>query len=58
LSAAMVKDKVADICRTGATRVISSDCGCLMNITGAVQKQGGRVKGQYIAEFLWERINA
>jgi L-lactate dehydrogenase complex protein LldE len=58
LSAAMVKDKVADICRTGATRVISSDCGCLMNITGSMQKQGHRVKGQHLAEFLWERINA
>jgi L-lactate dehydrogenase complex protein LldE len=58
LSAAMVKDKVADICRTGATRVISSDCGCLMNITGASRKQGYRVKGQHIAELLWERINA
>jgi L-lactate dehydrogenase complex protein LldE len=58
LSGAMVKDKVADIRQTGASRVISSDCGCLMNITGALQKQGDRVKGQHIAEFLWERINA
>lgn len=58
LSAAMVKDKVDDICRTGAARVISSDCGCLMNIAGAGEKQGCRVKGQHIAEFLWERINA
>lgn len=58
LSAAMVKDKVTDIRQTGASRVISTDCGCLMNITGAMQKQGDRVKGQHIAEFLWERINA
>jgi len=58
LSAAMVKDKVADIRQTGASRVISTDCGCLMNITGAMQKQGNRIKGQHIAEFLWERINA
>jgi len=58
LSAAMVKDKVADIRQTGASRVISSDCGCLMNITGAMQKEGHQVKGQHIAEFLWERINA
>jgi L-lactate dehydrogenase complex protein LldE len=58
LSAAMVQDKVADICQTGATRVISTDCGCLMNIGGVMQKQGLPIKGQHIAEFLWERINA
>jgi len=58
LSAAMVADKVADIRRTGASRVISTDCGCLMNITGAMQKQGDPVAGQHIAEFLWERTHA
>ena len=58
LSAAMVADKIADIRHTGASRVISTDCGCLMNITGAMQKKGDPVTGQHIAEFLWERTHA
>jgi L-lactate dehydrogenase complex protein LldE len=53
----MVQDKIADIRQTRAARVISGDCGCLMNITGAMAKQGVAVKGQHIAEFIWERIN-
>ena len=57
ISAAMVQDKIADIRQTRAARVISGDCGCLMNITGAMAKQGVAVKGQHIAEFIWERIN-
>jgi L-lactate dehydrogenase complex protein LldE len=40
ISAAMVKDKVADIRRTGATTVVAGDCGCLMNITGAMEHAG------------------
>jgi L-lactate dehydrogenase complex protein LldE len=55
ISAAMVGDKTADIRRTGASRVVSGDCGCLMNIGGALEKQGAKVKSQHIAEFLLER---
>lgn len=55
ISAAMVADKTADIGRTGAARVLSGDCGCLMNIGGALEKQGSGVRPQHIAEFLLER---
>jgi L-lactate dehydrogenase complex protein LldE len=58
ISAAMVKDKVADIRRTGATTVVAGDCGCLMNITGAMQHQGVAIAGKHLAEFLWERTHA
>ena len=58
ISGAMVKDKVNDISQTGAAVVLAGDCGCLMNITGAMEKSGLPVKGQHIAEFIWERINA
>ena len=58
ISGAMVNDKVNDISQTGAAVVIGGDCGCLMNITGAMEKSGLPVKGQHIAEFIWERINA
>jgi L-lactate dehydrogenase complex protein LldE len=37
--------------------VLSGDCGCLLNITGHMEKEKIDVKGQHIAEFIWERIN-
>lgn len=57
ISAVMVKDKIADIEQTGATRLITGDCGCLMNISGAMQYQNKSIRGQHLAEFIWERIN-
>jgi L-lactate dehydrogenase complex protein LldE len=55
VSGAMVKDKTDALRATGAERVISQDCGCLMNIGGAFDKQGNGPSTQHIAEFLWER---
>jgi L-lactate dehydrogenase complex protein LldE len=55
VSGAMVKDKTDALRATGAERVISQDCGCLMNIGGAFDKQGDGPATQHIAEFLWER---
>lgn len=57
VSGAMVKDKTDALRATGAERVISQDCGCLMNIGGAFARQSGseRPRTQHIAEFLWER---
>lgn len=57
ISGAMVMDKVADIQQTGASRLLAGDCGCLMNIAGAMNYQNLSVKGQHLAEFIWERIN-
>jgi len=57
ISAAMVKDKVAALEETATERVISGDCGCLMNITGAMEKAGSPMRGQHIAQFLLERID-
>jgi L-lactate dehydrogenase complex protein LldE len=57
VSAAMVGDKIAAIGETGASRVVSGDCGCLMNVTGALEKAGSRIGGQHIAEFLLERCD-
>jgi L-lactate dehydrogenase complex protein LldE len=57
ISAAMVRDKVEDIYQTGASRWITGDCGCLMNITGAMEYQHIAVSGQHLAEFIWERIS-
>ena len=57
ISAAMVEDKAEDIRQTGASRFVTGDCGCLMNITGAMQHQNIAISGQHLAEFIWERIN-
>lgn len=57
ISAAMVKDKVEDIRNTGAARMITGDCGCLMNISGAMQHQNITIASQHLAEFLWERTH-
>jgi L-lactate dehydrogenase complex protein LldE len=58
ISAAMVQDKVNDIVKTGASTVVAGDCGCLMNITGAMDHAGVSVAGRHLAEFIWERIHA
>lgn len=55
ISGAMVHAKTDALRATGAERVITQDCGCLMNIAGAFKKQGGAPQTQHIAEFLWER---
>jgi L-lactate dehydrogenase complex protein LldE len=57
ISGAMVADKVADICQTGASRLLAGDCGCLMNINGSMEFQRIPIKGQHLAEFIWERIH-
>ena len=58
ISAAMVQDKVQNVTESGAALLLTGDCGCLVNITGAMEKMRAPVKGQHIAEFIWERINA
>jgi len=61
ISGAMVNDKIDNLQATGAKKVISQDCGCLMNIGGALDKQASstnnNLKTQHIAEFLWERCH-
>jgi L-lactate dehydrogenase complex protein LldE len=64
ISEAIATDKVASIKNTGAARVVSADCGCLLNITGRAAKQdelaGCKVPslpGEHLASFLWRRTN-
>ena len=56
ISAAMVRDKARDIQATGASAFISGDCGCMMNISGHLQKERAPVTGHHIAQFILERI--
>lgn len=55
ISAAMVADKCADIEASGAATVLGGDCGCLLNISGALDKRGSGVESHHLADFLWER---
>jgi L-lactate dehydrogenase complex protein LldE len=57
ISEAMVRDKIDDIVQTGAQRVISGDCACLLHISGAMDKLGLDIPAQHLAEFLWERTH-
>ncbi len=57
ISGSMVQDKTNTLLATNASCVISQECGCLMNIGGALEKQNAPMKSQHIAQFLWERTN-
>ena len=55
ISAAMALEKAAAVRATDAQRLVSQDCGCLMNIGGVMEKQDQVMPGRHIAELLWER---
>lgn len=55
ISGAMVLDKTKALKDTGASQVVSADCGCLMNINGSFEKQNEALRGQHLASFLWTR---
>lgn len=57
ISEAMVRDKVAAIRKTGAPMLLAGDCGCMMNISGAMAHRKLPVESRHLAEFLWERTN-
>ena len=62
ISEAIVSDKVASLVDSGASRVVSADCGCLFNILGRaehIDRAAGRsepsLPGEHLASFLWRR---
>ena len=55
ISGAMVVDKTRALQDSGAAQVVSADCGCLLNINGALEKQNAPLRGQHLASFLWQR---
>lgn len=56
ISGAMVADKTRALQESGAAQVLTADCGCLMNINGALEKQRAALRGEHLASFLWRRI--
>ncbi len=55
ISGAMVADKTRALRESGATQMVTADGGCLLNINGALDKQGHAFRGQHLASFLWQR---
>lgn len=52
ISQDMVADKVSNVASTGADTLVSCDMGCLMNIGGALSRQGSNVKVRHLAQVL------
>ncbi|MBX8599403.1 (Fe-S)-binding protein [Pseudomonas cichorii] len=55
ISGAMVADKTRALKESGADQILTADCGCLMNINGALEKQRESLRGLHLASFLWQR---
>jgi L-lactate dehydrogenase complex protein LldE len=55
ISGAMVYDKIASACATGCDRLVSADCGCLLNIGNAAAYHGAPLPVEHLASFLWRR---
>ncbi len=56
VSAAMVADKCRAVAETGAAVLLSVDSGCLMNIGGALARQGAPTAWQALPLFIRERV--
>jgi len=57
ISTAILNEKLGNIADTGASTLVANDCGCLMQIRGALQRQGSKVRPKHIAELLAEGLD-
>jgi L-lactate dehydrogenase complex protein LldE len=55
ISGAILEDKLARITESGAEVVVSNDCGCLMQIGGALHRAGSSIEVRHLAEVLASR---
>lgn len=56
ISLAMVCEKIADIQSRNIDCLVSADAGCLMNISGAMEKMGVKIPSIHLYDFLAKRI--
>ena len=56
VSGAMVSEKVGYIVKTNAEYLLGTDMGCLMNISGAMRRQGVNTTPMHLAQLLNEGI--
>ena len=52
ISEAMLADKVHNVVDSGADTLVSCDMGCLMNIEGALSRQGSDIKVRHLSQIL------
>ncbi len=52
ISEGMVADKIANVQASGAETLVSCDMSCLMNIGGALNRQGSNIKVRHLAQIL------
>ena len=52
ISEGMVTDKIANVQASGADTLVSCDMSCLMNISGALNRQGSDIKVRHLAQIL------
>ena len=57
ISEAMLADKVQNVMASGAGTLVSCDMGCLMNIEGALSRQGSDIKVRHLAQVLEQRAD-
>jgi L-lactate dehydrogenase complex protein LldE len=48
----MLADKVSNVTSTRAATLVSCDMSCLMNIGGALSRQGHNIKIRHLAQVL------
>lgn len=52
ISAAMMAEKLSNIKRSGANKVIAGDTGCIMHLQGGLRRDGSNVQVLHLAEIL------
>ncbi len=52
ISEGMVGDKIANVQASGAETLVSCDMSCLMNMGGALNRQGSSIKIRHLAQIL------
>ncbi|MDP7587937.1 MAG: (Fe-S)-binding protein [Dehalococcoidia bacterium] len=52
ISEGMVGDKIANVQASGAETLVSCDMSCLMNMGGALNRQGSNIKIRHLAQIL------
>ena len=52
ISEGMVADKIANVQASGADTLVACDMSCLMNMAGALNRQGSDIKVRHLAQIL------
>ena len=55
ISGAMARTKIDSIVRTGADTIVSVDSSCLMQLQGALDRAGSKIRTMHLAEVLASR---